>query len=111
VSPGRPPPPSAKNTVGNRIRWISSNSRQHRARAAVAEELAVHTGGPGHQAIGWRPFDQLVQLTALTLCRDREPPILHERPGVDEVRDVLPSRAGAHCVSPFDGLRSSGILR
>ena len=27
VSPGRPPPPSAKKTVGSRIRSISSNSR------------------------------------------------------------------------------------
>ena len=27
VSPGRPPPPSAKNTTGNRWRSITSNSR------------------------------------------------------------------------------------
>ena len=27
VSPGRPPPPSAKKTAGSRIRSISSNSR------------------------------------------------------------------------------------
>ena len=85
--------------------------RQHRARAAIAEQIAVDASGPGDEAVGGRALDQLAQLSSAALGGDREPPVLDEAPGVDEVGDVLARRPGSGRVAALDRLRSRLVTR
>lgn len=67
------------------IGWRSSGIavvREDGAGAAfVSEQIAVDPRGTGDQAVGRGTFDQLVQLPARALRRDRIPAVLHNEPG------------------------------
>ena len=103
MSPGRLPPPSAKNTVGNRIRFdqireqpvlwkcpsAPTGCRQHRSRRTAPRTPPRRARSP-HQSIGRGVGDQVVQSRRWKLCGDREPGRIHERVRVDQIGDVLP---------------------
>ena len=116
VSPGRPPPPSAKNTTGRRWRSITSNSRsflrwfwkplgagQHRV--VVGQDgggPAVDRADAGHQAVGRRPGDQVVDDRRRRWAAMASGAVLDQRAGVEQVGDVLPGGAlpGAPAAAP-----------
>ena len=83
----------------------------------LAEQLAVDAGGSGDQAVGRGPLEQLAHLAAAPLGGDREPAVLDEAPGVDQILDVLAGGAAAALVAALDGLGpglvagSAGVAR
>ncbi len=77
---------------------------EHRARGAVDR------GGSGHEPVGGRALDQLLQVAALALGRDRQAPVLDERARIHEVRHVLARRAPAAVVALADRVRPRGVL-
>jgi hypothetical protein len=77
---------------------------EHRARPAV------DAGGPGDQPVGRRARDQVLELPPPALRRERQPAVLHEAAGVDEVGDVLARRAPAGGVPAGDRLGPRGVL-
>ena len=122
MSPGRPPPPSAKSTTGRRhslgqlehavllaVVLQPLRAGEHgvvvghddAARALVAEQVAVDAADAGDQAVGGRALDQILERAPAALGGDRQRAVLDERARVAEVVDVLArgalarSRAGA----------------
>ena len=77
----------------------------HRPGVLVVEEVAVDRRGAGHHAVGGRVLAQLLVAVLLVLPRHDQRPVLLERPGVDELLDVLPGRLKAEPPAPGDGLR------
>ena len=124
MSPGRPPPPSAKKTVGQPhaldqleeavLLAVAEGALgagedgvvvgEHGAGARLAEELAVDPGGAADQAVGRRLRDQVLDLAAAALGGDREAAVLDEGAGIDEVGDVLARGAAAGRVAALDRL-------
>jgi hypothetical protein len=83
---------------------------QHGRGAAVTEVLAVDAGGACHQTVGGRAGDQIVEVAAEPLGGDREPAVLDERPGIDEIVDVLAGGAPVRRASALDRIRPCGVL-
>ena len=83
---------------------------QHGRGAAFAEVLAVDARGARHQTVGGRAGDQVVEVAAEPLGGDREPAVLDERSGVDEIVDVLAGGAPVRRASALDGVWPCGVL-
>jgi hypothetical protein len=78
---------------------------EHGTRAAFAPEaVAVDARCAGDEPVGGRARDEVVDVSAVPLGCYREPAVLDERPGVDEVVEVLPRRPAARRVSALDRL-------
>ena len=125
VSPGRPPPPSVKKTIGRckRLGELEQavllavvlhalRARQHgvvvghgdATGALGAEQVAVDRADAADEAVGRRVGDEIGEVTPAALSGDHERAVLDERPVVDEVGDVLPRRAPASLAAPSDGV-------
>ena len=107
VSPGRPPPPSAKNTNGQPL--ALGDLEEPVLLAVVVEALRagedrVVVRGHGHgyavdradaadEAVGRGLLAELLGAAALALRGDDERAVLDERTLVEQVGDVLPSGA------------------
>jgi hypothetical protein len=123
VSPGRPPPPSAKSTTGSRRSCISSalrypitpcvpaNTVQSYASTMARERVSsnrcsVDGCHPGNQTVGRAQLHELLMGAALALRGDDQRPVLEEAPRIDEVVDVLTGHAMADGVTPCDSRRA-----
>ena len=125
VSPGRPPPPSAKQDDGQlRVfrdlqqpillamvhRALRAGEHgvvvgQHRAaRALLAELRGVHRADAGDDAVAGRVPDQIVQRAAALLCREGQRAVFDEAAGIDQIGDVLARRALVGLAAAGDGV-------
>ena len=127
VSPGRPPPPSVKNTIGRRnalgeleqavlLAVVLHALRAGEDRVVVRdgdrprrlrpEQLGVDGADAADQAVGRGVGDEVVEAAPAALGGDHDRAVLDERAVVDEVGDVLPGRAPA--AGPGAGRRRRG---
>ncbi len=83
---------------------------EDRAGGAVAELLGIDGADPRDQAVGGRALEQLAELAAPPLGRDREPAVLDEAAGVDQVGEVLARRSRAGGVAALNRLGAGGVL-
>src|SRR5437764_9099664 len=83
---------------------------EHRTGGAFPEQPAVHPRDARDQTIGRGALDQLLEVPAAALCRDREASVLDEAPGIDEVGDVLAGSPAAGDVPPLDCITPTGVL-
>lgn len=67
--------------------------------------------GPGQQTVGRRVFDEVVQTATVPLRRDREAPVLDERPVVDQVIDVLARGTAPGRMATGDRVGPARVLR
>ena len=81
------------------------------AGALGAELLGIDGGDAHHEAVGRRALDEIVELAAASLRRDREAAIFHERAVVDELRDVLARGALVGVAAALDRGRPVRIER
>ncbi len=126
VSPGRPPPPSVKNTTGSRqalgqleqpvllaVVLLALGAGQHgvvvrhddAAGVDVVEQVAVHRADAGDQAVGRgaaRSGRRAVRRRRWAAMDQR--PVLDERARVAQVLDVLAGRALAGLPPALDGV-------
>ena len=130
VSPGRPPPPSAKSTTGSRepldqleepvllaVVHLALGAgqdgivvRQHgAARPFLVEEVAVDPADAGDEAVGRRVGDEVLGAPARPLGGDDEPAVLLEGVRVAEVLDVLPRRPAPARVPALGCRRTSRV--
>ena len=120
MSPGRPPPPSVKKMTGRReccgdleqpvflamiLRALRSGEngvvvREHRATCMrLVEQVTVHAADARDHPVGRCLLDEILNRPTAALSGDDQRPVFDERPGVDQIVDVL-ARGAMSGLSP-----------